>query len=95
MIKGSSRGIGHRMIPVRCRQYDFKRFKPQRSVPYRVYAYDKTFVAIFLRQRSVFLCLCPKHERKGYGNMNYYDMNTQEVLSQLDTSMNGLTGGEA
>ena len=27
--------------------------------------------------------------------MNYYDMNTQEVLSQLDTSMNGLTGGEA
>ena len=36
-----------------------------------------------------------KHERKGYGNMNYYDMNTQEVLSQLDTSMNGLTGGEA
>ena len=27
--------------------------------------------------------------------MNYYDMNTQEVLSQLNTSMNGLTGGEA
>lgn len=27
--------------------------------------------------------------------MNYYDMNTQEVLSQLDTSMNGLAGGEA
>ena len=27
--------------------------------------------------------------------MNYYDMNTQEVLSQLDTSMNGLTDGEA
>lgn len=27
--------------------------------------------------------------------MNYYDMNTHEVLSQLDTSMNGLTGGEA
>ena len=46
MIKGSSRGIVHRMIPVRCRQYDFERFKPQRSVPYRVYAYDKTFVAI-------------------------------------------------
>ena len=27
--------------------------------------------------------------------MNYYDMNTPEVLSQLDTSMNGLTAGEA
>ena len=26
--------------------------------------------------------------------MNYYDMNTPEVLSQLDTSMNGLTADE-